>query len=192
MTITADSLKRALETILVIAAVALLWLAVFKLNMWLFSNSALSERAHWIFMPAAFRIMAVLIFGGRGCAGLILGAYLTLPRTNPDDLVYEILLSLSSGIAPLLAVWACRRMFVIRHDLAGLNGWHVIALSVSCAIANAVLLNLLMAACGRQPPEITAIAAIFVGDVLGAALVLGAIAFALDISLRWLRRRSGR
>lgn len=192
MTITAVTSKRVLESVVVICGVGLLWLAVFTLNMWLFSFSAFSERAHWIFMPAAFRIIAVLIFGARGSLGLMLGAYLTLPHANPDDLVYEILLSLSSGLAPLLAVWACRRIFVIRQDLAGLNGWHVIALSVSCATANSILVNLLMWACGRQPPDITAIKAIFFGDVLGAALVLGAIAFALDMTLRWLRRRSGR
>jgi hypothetical protein len=36
--------------------------------MWLFEHTAFSERAHWIFLPAAFRVIAVLIFGLRGSA----------------------------------------------------------------------------------------------------------------------------
>jgi hypothetical protein len=191
LNISARSINRLFMAILIIGAVALLWRAIFELNNWLFSNFALSERIHWIFLPAAFRIIAVLIWGARGCAGLMLGAYLTFPRTGTDDLLYEILLSVSSGLAPLLAVLACRRFFTIRNDLANLNLWHVIALSVSCAITNALLINLLLAVLGKQQPNILAIKAIFVGDVMGAALVLGTIAIAVEIVLRWVRRRRG-
>lgn len=181
-------MERSLKAILVVGAVALLWLTVFRFNILLFSNTALSERIHWIFLPAAFRIIAVLIYGWRGAVGLMLGAYLTLPHANPDDVFYEILLSISSGVAPLIAVLLCQRLFTIRNDLSGLNAWHVIALSISCAFANSIVLNLLMWAMGKQQNGVSAVWAIFVGDVLGAAIVIGAIALVLDIALRFMRR----
>ena len=180
--------ERLLRGVVAICGVALLWLAVFNVNMWLFSHAAFSERAHWIFLPAAFRIIAVLVLGMRGGVGLMLGAYLTLPHTNPNDFYYEILLSISSGIAPLIAVFFCKSLFTINHDLNGLNGVHVIALSWTCAVANSAVLNALMWTMGKQRADIEAITAIFVGDVLGAALVLAAIALAMTVAARFMRR----
>jgi uncharacterized MnhB-related membrane protein len=180
-------LDRSLRAVLIVGGTAILWLAVFNFNMRLFEHTAFSERAHWIFLPAAFRVIAVLIFGLRGSAGLMLGAYLTMPPASSDDHVYEIMLSISSGLAPLAAVIFCRHYFRIDNDLVGLNGWHVIALSVSCAAANAILLNLVMWLMGTQQPELQAISAIFVGDVLGAAIVLGAMSLLLSLTLRLMR-----
>lgn len=183
--------ERLLRGLVAICGVALLWLAVFNVNMWLFSHAAFSERAHWIFLPAAFRIIAVLVLGLRGGLGLMLGAYLTLPHASPNDLNYEVLLSISSGVVPLIAVLFCKRFITINHDLSGLNGWHVIALSVSCAVANSAVLNALMWTMGKQQADIEAIAAIFVGDVLGAAIVLAAIALAMSVAVRSMQRKCG-
>jgi hypothetical protein len=180
--------ERILRVVFAICGVALLWLAVFNVNMWLFSHASFSERAHWIFLPAAFRIIAVLVLGMRGGVGLMLGAYLTLPHASPNDFNYEILLSISSGAAPLIAVLFCKQLFTINHDLNGLNGWHVVALSVSGAAANSAVLNALMWGMGKQQADIEAITAIFVGDVLGAAIVLAAIVLAMTVAVRFIRR----
>jgi hypothetical protein len=177
-----------LQAIVVSGAIALTWLTVFKVNMWLFSHLALTEYIHWIFLPAGFRLIAVLLFGLRGALGLMLGAYLTLSGGSTDDLSHEILLSVSSGLAPLLAVMFCQRLFTIRNDLAGLNAWHVIVLSVSCAVTNSVVLSSLLWAIDTQQADFIAIMAIFVGDVIGAAVVIGAIALILDSALRLIRR----
>lgn len=181
--------ERLLRGLVAICGVALLWLAVFNVNMWLFSHAAFSERAHWIFLPAAFRIIAVLVLGMRGGAGLMLGAYLTLPHTNPNDFYYEILLSISSGVAPLIAVFFCKSLFPINHNLHGLNGWHVVALSVSCAVANSAVLNAVMWTMGKQQADIEAVTAILIGDIIGSAIVLFAIAAGLSgiIRSRWKR-----
>ena len=186
-------IERWLQFVLIVSGTALSWRAAFDLNMWLFSDAALTDRAHWVFLPAALRIMAVLILRTPGALGLMLGAYLTLPHANPDDVTYEILLAVSSGAAPLVAVLACQSLFTIREDLAGLNGWHIIALSIACAAANALILNSLQSAMGRQVPDVEAIAAVFAGDVLGAAIVLTAITLSLSGLLALLRRaRQGR
>jgi len=72
--------------------------------------------------------------------------------------------------------------------LDGLNGWHVVALSVSGGVANSAMLNALMWVIGKQQADIQAVTAIFVGDVLGAALVLAAIALAMTVAARFVRR----
>ena len=77
-------IERWLQFVLIVSGTALAWRAAFDLNMWLFSDAALTDRAHWVFLPAALRIMAVLILRTPGALGLMLGAYLTLPHAKPD------------------------------------------------------------------------------------------------------------
>ncbi len=177
-------LEAVFRGIITVSGVALVWLAFFELNDWLFSQLAYTERAHWIFLPAALRVLAVLLFGSRGAIGLMIGAYLTLPHQNPDDLAFEIALSVSSGIAPLAAVAICQRFFPINSDLAGLRGTHIIALSVANALANSVLLNIVMAVAGRHHGDGYLAATIFIGDTLGTALLLLAIALGISIFTR--------
>ena len=47
-----------------ICAVALLWVALFEVNNWLFSITEVSRYINWIFLPAALRVLAVLVLGG--------------------------------------------------------------------------------------------------------------------------------
>lgn len=173
---------------MIIAGTALAWDVIFDLNSWLFSQSALSERVHWIFLPAAFRIIFVLLFQGRGAVGLIFGAYLTQSQQTLNELPNEVLLSISSGLAPLVAVVFCQRFFTINDDLAGLNGWHIIALSVASAAANTVILNVILYLMGRQAADLASIVAVFVGDVLGAAIVITAISLTLSGVLTLIKR----
>ncbi len=175
--------------IITVFSVALVWLTFFELNDWLFSQLAYTERAHWVFLPAALRVLAVLLLGGRGAIGLMIGAYLTLPHESSADLTFEIALSISSGLAPLAAVAICQRFFPIKSDLAGLRGSHIIALSVGNAFANSVLLNIVMAIAGRHHGNGVLAATIFIGDMLGAALLLLTIALIISVYTRSRRIR---
>lgn len=174
----------------IIGAVAIVWLSLFQFNEWLFSRAAYSERAHWIFLPAAVRVLAVLLFGGRGAAGLMVGAYFTLPHQENADLTYEFLLAISSGLAPLIAVAACQKVLSIKRDLAGLRGSHIAALSFGSAVANAGLLNILMLVTGRHDGSITLVATIIVGDTMGAAILLLVIALCVSALSRRHHSRS--
>ena len=176
------------RSILIIVGTALTWDVIFDLNSWLFSQFSLSERVHWIFLPAAFRIIFVLLFQGRGAVGLIFGAYLTQSQQTLNELPNEMLLSISSGLAPLVAVVFCQRFFTINNNLAGLNGWHIIALSVASAAANTVILNAILYLMGRQAADLESIEAVFVGDVLGAAIVITAISLTLSGVLTLMKR----
>lgn len=156
--------------------VAIVWLVFFKLNGFAFSYLEYSSRAHWIFLPAALRVISVLLFGEAGVVGLMLGAYLTLPHDGSSSLPYELLLSASSAIAPLMAIWLCQLFFHIAHNLAGLRGHHIIALSIANAAANSAILNASMAIAGKLHGDWKQVATIFVGDVLGAATLLSVLA----------------
>ena len=184
-----SGLDALIRWVVAVVGVAIVWLAFFKLNGWLFSQFEYTERAHWIFLPAALRVIAILLLGSKGALGLMVGAYFTLPHARPDDLTFELALSVSSGLAPLAAVAICQRLFEIDSDLAGLRGSHIIALSVASAFANSVLLNILMFATGRHHGDGVLAATIFIGDMLGATLLLLATALAISIFTRSRRMR---
>ena len=159
-----------LQKLAIILSVALLWAGAFRLNAAMFNAFEYSQLANWIFLPAAIRILSVLLLGYTGALGLMLGAYLTLLPSAP--LLHNIFLAISSGLAPLAALWVCRRLFPIAPDLAGLRAWHVLMLSLANAAANSIILNSYLASVGRLQGQWVQIMTVFVGDVLGTALVL--------------------
>lgn len=177
-----------IHALLVVGATAALWWAAFHVNSWLFTPAAFSARANWIFLPAGLRLVAVLLMGARGAAGLMLGAYLTLPVTTPDIGYYELSLIISSGVAPLFAVVWYRQIAGINANLTGLNGWHIIGLACVCAATNAIWLNALHATTAKQPATFEAVAAVFVGDIVGAALVLTLISFGFSLATQIVRK----
>ena len=159
-----------LQKLAAILSVALIWLGAFRLNELMFTALAYSQVANWIFLPAAIRILSVLLLGYTGAIGLMLGAYLTLaPELSAE---HSLFLAISSGLAPLAALWLCRRLFTIAPDLAGLRPWHVVILSLANAAANSIILNSYLASVGQLRGHIVQVMTIFVGDVLGTALVL--------------------
>lgn len=176
--------QRAPIKLAIVVGVALAWNGLFSLNSLVFAQLAHSSRAHWIFLPAALRVLSVLMFGYVGAVGLMVGAYFTLPHAAVSDLPYEFLLSLSSGLAPLTATDLCGRVIDLSDDLSGLRGKHIILLSVASAFANSVFVNGCMIIANRWHHDIEQIATIFVGDMLGTAIVLTVISIALRFMAR--------
>lgn len=166
-----------------VIGIAVTWLAAFKLNEWAFSGTIHSARANWIFLPAAIRVIAVLLFGDLGALGLVVGAYLVVSGAGGDNGMHSFTLAVSSGIAPLIAVIALKRWFSISNTLAGLRPWHIIALSVACAASNAALLNGYLWLAGHLHSDFVQIATVFIGDVLGMAIVLLVLSVALSFAM---------
>jgi hypothetical protein len=175
---------------LAVAGVAAAWVIFFNINSALFAQLANSPRAHWIFLPAALRVLSVLLFDGWGAAGLMVGAYFTLSQHGLADLPGDLLVAASSALAPLIGIAACRRWLHIAWDLSGLRGLHIIAVSVATAAANTVILNLALAAVGQFHGNLVRIATVFVGDVLGTAIMLSVIAAALSLITRQVARQA--
>lgn len=172
----------AIRQLLIVVVVALAWLVAFKFNAWMFS-SPYSITAHWIFLPAALRPLAVLAFGGLGACGLVLGALLTAYDMSDGGHLHEIVLAVSSGLLPWAAVAAGKSMFHLSDRLAGLRPKHIVALCAMCAGANAIGLNAYLWLAGRLNGDLMPILTVFVGDALGAAIVLPVASTALAFVL---------
>ena len=159
------------------AGVALSWHLFFGLNEWLLASYTHASWANWIFMPAALRIVAVLLFKWVGAFGLIFGALYEVSSDAFASAPYRMILAASSGLAPALAVWLCR----IADDLQGLRARHIAALSITGAAANSLLINLTLLLAGELRGDLLPLVVIFLGDLNGTALVLFAISAVLPL-----------
>lgn len=123
----------------------------------------------------------MLIFAETGAIGLAVGAYVTLSHASTSPLAYEIGMAVTSGLAQLLGLQVCRWITPLEKDLAGLNPKSIVILSIATAVANSLLLNACLALSGKFDRGIIQLITIFVGDAIGAAIVLVVISSAIDI-----------
>jgi hypothetical protein len=158
--------------ILFVLGVALAWFALFELNAWLFSRIHLTGFISWIFLPAAIRMLAVMVGGWAGALGLFLGAILT----NLSLLKYEpfniVMLAGLSTLGPLVAFNLCTRWLKLPRDLAGLHHSQLLVFAVAGAIFNSFPHNLYFYFTGLSPDAWSGIVPMFIGDVTGTLIML--------------------
>lgn len=149
------------------------WVFLYIVNDWLFAYAAVSEFASWIFLPAALRMLAVLLCGWIGVVGLFIGSFITGYYThdflNPSMV---IVLAGLSAIAPMIAYWICARFFGLRPDLRGLSAKHLIFVSLAVAFVGALMHNVHFAAIGATHAFGHTFTTMFVGDLIGTFAML--------------------
>lgn len=163
-----------------LAVVALSWVCLYLLNDWLFSQAAISVYASWVFLPAALRMLAVLVCGWVGVAGLFVGSLMTAFYTHgfADPGMLVVLAGLSA-LAPMMAYLLCIRWFNWQADLRGLSASQLVVLSLLVALFGACLHNLHLIGIGAIETFGPTFVTMFVGDMVGTFMVLYAAKFLL-------------
>lgn len=172
--------------LVMIAAVAVTWICFFRINQYAFQSTMQTARAHWIFLPAGVRLLAVLVFSEVGMFGIILGSWVTVAGTTNLGADHELVLACCSGIAPYLAARQGSKWMAIPESLAGLSGPRILVLSLLSAASNAILLNSYLWLSDSETGT-RQIWAVFVGDFAGTWLVLALIAAVLSLAANFNR-----
>jgi hypothetical protein len=154
------------------AVAAVVFLGSYHLNDWFFTHFRLSETISWIFMPAAIRLILVLVFGIWGALGLWLGSFVQLYFIAGDGFAYSALVSWLSAFCPFIAVQIGLRWFKLPANLQGLRAAHLIDLSVLAAVTSVVPHNFLFYAFGRVDSPWSGMVPMFIGDLVGTTIVL--------------------
>lgn len=158
-----------------ISGVAVLWVTLFKLNEWLFSTFEFAEQVNWIFLPAAIRVAAVLMFRIRGAVGLFVGALITSSPELSGGMFASALAAASSALAPLAAVYLASRQLRISDDLRGLNFSQLAALSCGGAALSALVHTVLFSVQAGDLEKMWGFFPMFAGDLLGTLIVVYAV-----------------
>jgi len=155
------------------AAIAtLLWSVLYRLNDWIFASIEVSSFVCWIFLPAAIRLLTVLVMGPAAAAGLMLGTFLTSNPIYGFNFIENAAFSVLSGAGPLIAVAVCIRMLRLPDDLAGLSPLHLLVFSLIGAVCNVIPHTLLLLALGKIEDLYANATPMFVGDITGTLIVL--------------------
>ncbi|MFN4116641.1 MAG: hypothetical protein ACK4F7_09120 [Inhella sp.] len=163
---------------------AALWVVCYWLNRCLLGFVALSETASWVFLPAAVRLLMVLLWRWQGALGLFLGTLLT--NQTLVDLQWQQSLGVAaiSSLAPWFAVLIGQRRYAIGSSLAGLTAAQLCAFAALSALISGGLHASCFAAIGISPELGSTVVAMAIGDFLGAMVVL----YLLRFALRWPAR----
>ncbi len=147
-----------------------------------------TKTTSWIFLPAAVRLLVVLLWRWWGAVGLLLGALLTNVSVfgwlTPQSLVVATL----SAAAPCVAVELGRRWLDIAVTLQGITAVSLLKLlGISAAIS--VILHGSYFWLSGTAGAIGDVVPMFVGDVIGTLIVLYVTRALLGLADRSKRER---
>lgn len=187
MTYGSDS-NRFPTSLYVVAGIALIYWLLYQLNDWLFTNFEVSKSVSWIFLPAAIRVIAVLLFGWEGVAGLLSGSIVMAFPWHGDASVNSCTVSVLSSISPMLAVMSGIYLMKTKADLHGLRAKQLFVFALLGALFNSVIQNLYFQLSGTAKSWLTDLAPMFVGDFIGTMIVL----YCASMLIRFLQRRAAK
>jgi hypothetical protein len=175
-------LRHAFETTALTLTSAVLFVCFFQLNNWAFSIFEYSDGISWVFLPAGFRVILVLVMGLPGALGLMLGSWLIDRELFTQN---AAALAFLNGIVGGLTPWLVLKFLIYRQwldpKLQSLNTLLLLKMTLLFAATSALVHQLVWLVLDRPHLNIWVdIWPMFMGDTLGALLMLYGFKFVLD------------
>ena len=173
-----------------VAFSALLYVEFFYLNGLIFSQFEHIKGVDWVFLPAGFRVLLVLGMGLPGAVGILLGnCWLDRANLSQDNLWLVLATGLASGFTPWFVKWVMEQKGLLTRQLQKLTAQSLLQFVLIYAAANALAHQLVWWALKRPDSNpLVDVWPMFVGDVLGALMVLYTLKLMLPALLAWAVR----
>jgi hypothetical protein len=167
------ALQEGFETAALTLGSAVLFAAFFHFNGWLFATLSYAEGINWVFLPAGFRIVLVLILGLPGAAGIMLGTWY-LDQGSLDSRPWLVLLTgVVSGFTPFAVMKVLAKGQQTARLLQSTTTQSVLNFTLIFSAASAVTHQLLWWAMERSDVNIWVdVWPMFIGDAVGSLLML--------------------
>lgn len=180
--------RTAFETTALTLLSAVLFVAFFNLNGWIFSNLEYREGVNWVFLPAGFRIILTLLTGLPGSFGIMVGTWFIDRETMSTDMAAMVLFNgVVSGFTPWLVLKFSENHGLLSRQLHQLTCPQLLNFTLIYAAANAFAHHLSWWFFKRSDLNIWVdVWPMFVGDTIGALLMLYGFKFALSKASHWL------
>lgn len=151
---------------------AIVWIGLFEANAYVAEVLVVNDYVSWVFLPAAIRVLSVLLAGYAGVFGLFVGALFTNMPIDSVNLIDAVALSVISAVSPMIAVGLLCKGFSLSKSLAGLRWWHLIAFAVVGAVCNVTATQLYFAYNNHPASVGGSWLPMLVGDLIGAFVFL--------------------
>jgi len=175
-----------LEWALMVLISAFLFVEFFRLNDFLFASLEHAQGINWVFLPAGFRVLLVLVLGVPGALGIATGTlWLNMDRLDSPWLLFLMATGLASGFGPWCVKYAMEKRGWLNPELRNINSTCLLQFVLLYAAVNAVSHQIIFwgFSLTDSRPWVD-VWPMFIGDLVGALVVL----YAFKMSLPWLRR----
>lgn len=161
---------------------AVLFVLFFQINGWVFANLAYEEGISWVFLPAGFRVILVLVLGLPGAVGLVLGSwFIDSALFAADNWLFPFLNGLVSGLTPWLVMRFLSQRGWLGPQILSMSAQRLLQVTLIFSAASAISHQLLWWLFDRPQANILVdVWPMFIGNALGALLLLYGFKFALD------------
>lgn len=180
-----------LQCALMVVVSAILFVGFFRFNQWAFSALEHAQGINWIFLPAGFRVLLVLIMGLPGALGIVAGnLWLDQAQVAAGHWLPCAMAALVSGLGP----WGVKQWMVSRgrldHELRNISPAQLIHFILVYAAVNALFHQFIRwnFQLSNSLPWVD-VWPMFVGDVVGALAVLYVFRLSLPWLKHWVRQR---
>ena len=180
-------IRQAMEVAAMVTISAILYVEFFHLNDLIFSTLEHVHGVNWVFLPAGFRVLLVLIMGLPGAAGILLGnCWLDRASLNDESLWLVLITGMVSGLTPWCVKWVMEKKQLLARQLKKLTAHSLLQFVLAYAMANAVGHQLVWWA--LKVPDSNPwvdVWPMFVGDAVGALLILYTMKWMLPALADW-------
>ena len=175
-------LKESLQKTALTLLSAVLFVGFFKFNGWAFSALEHSQGVNWVFLPAGFRVILVLVLGLPGALGLMLGSWFidwdVIESPNPW---MGLMNGVAGGLTPWLVMKCMHQQQWLSEQLQHLSAGQLLNLTLVSSAASAVSHQLVWLLLDRPNLNVWVdVWPMFFGNVTGALLMLYSFKFVLD------------
>ncbi|MBP6276233.1 MAG: hypothetical protein KA393_02370 [Limnohabitans sp.] len=167
-------LQERIETTALALGSAVLFVCFFQFNGWLFADLLYREGVNWVFLPAGFRIILVLVLGLPGAMGIMWGTwFLDRDLIGTNSMWLAVLNGVVSGFTPLWVLKMLERGKRTQHLLQEMTAQHLLNFTLIFAAASSVAHHVVWLLMGRADVNIWVdVWPMFIGDAIGALLML--------------------
>lgn len=176
--------RRYPEAVAAILVTMTAWVVLYQLHAWWFLALDWADGVSWVFLPAAVRLLAVLLFGFAGALGVFLGGIFTMSMIEEASLSKALGIAAASALGPWIAVQLLLRRLRLPDTLAGLGAQQLAVLAVGSAAASACLHNTFYWLSTHRPDPLSGLLPMFTGDIAGTLIVLYLVRTAIRLHLR--------
>jgi hypothetical protein len=177
-----NSVRHGFETTALTLFSAVLFVGFFHINDLIFSIFEYSDGISWVFLPAGFRVILVLIMGLPGALGLMLGSWFIDRELFTQN---AAALAFLNGIVGGLTPWLVLKLLIYRQwlnpKLQSFNALLLLKMTLLFAATSALAHQLVWLMLDRPHLNIWVdIWPMFIGNATGALLMLYGFKFVLD------------